>query len=116
MVSPRKSRKKSPCFSSTTTSTPARASRKPSIIPAGPPPATQHLVVISAFAITTRSLQSALRENARRRLSWLRRLLRRYTELLLQARRRRGVLEHQSLLRIDVVIRLLRHQRPLMEA
>src|SRR5215467_13178040 len=38
MVSPRKSRKKSACFSSTITSTPARASRKPAITPAGPPP------------------------------------------------------------------------------
>src|SRR5438874_5367198 len=39
IVSPRKSRKKSACFSSTATSTPARASKKPSIMPAGPPPA-----------------------------------------------------------------------------
>ena len=43
-MSPRKSRRKSACFSSTTTSTPARAKRKPSIIPAGPPPATQQRV------------------------------------------------------------------------
>src|SRR5580700_10247891 len=41
MVSPRKSRRKSLCFSRTATSTPARASRKPSTIPAGPPPAIQ---------------------------------------------------------------------------
>src|ERR1700758_3385060 len=41
MVSPRKSRKKSACFSSTSTSTPARARSSPSIIPAGPPPTTQ---------------------------------------------------------------------------
>src|SRR3954470_21888056 len=41
MVSPRKSRRKSACFSRTTTSTPARASRNPSIMPAGPPPAMQ---------------------------------------------------------------------------
>src|SRR5215208_6472110 len=40
-VSPRKSRRKSPCFSSTITSTPARAKRKPSIMPAGPPPTMQ---------------------------------------------------------------------------
>src|ERR1700741_3907 len=39
IVSPRKSRRKSACFSSTTTDTPARASRNPSIMPAGPPPA-----------------------------------------------------------------------------
>ena len=52
MVSPRKSRKKSACFSSTTTFTPARARRKPSIIPAGPPPAMQHLVAIEVFGIT----------------------------------------------------------------
>ena len=44
IVSPRKSRRKSSCFSSTTTSTPARASNKPNIIPAGPPPATQQRV------------------------------------------------------------------------
>src|SRR5579863_8607836 len=43
-VSPRKSRKKSACFSRTTTSTPARASRYPSIMPAGPPPTTQQVV------------------------------------------------------------------------
>src|SRR4029077_5669950 len=42
MVSPRKSRRKSACFSNTTTSTPARAKSRPSIIPAGPPPAMQH--------------------------------------------------------------------------
>src|SRR4051794_33499826 len=46
IVSPRKSRKKSACFSRTTTSTPARASRNPSIMPAGPPPAMQHRVRI----------------------------------------------------------------------
>ena len=46
MVSPRKSRRKSLCFSSTMTSTPARASRNPSIMPAGPPPAMQQRVVI----------------------------------------------------------------------
>src|SRR5690348_7898836 len=45
MVSPRKSRRKSACFSSTATLTPARASRKPSIMPAGPPPAMQQVVV-----------------------------------------------------------------------
>src|SRR2546423_9496064 len=44
MVSPRKSRRKSSCFSSTIMGTPARASRKPSIIPAGPPPTMQHVV------------------------------------------------------------------------
>ena len=43
-VSPLKSRRKSRCFSKTTTSMPARASRKPSIIPAGPPPVMQHVV------------------------------------------------------------------------
>src|ERR1700753_3071097 len=45
IVSPRKSRKKSACFSSTITSMPARASRKPSITPAGPPPAMEQRVV-----------------------------------------------------------------------
>src|SRR5258708_5482826 len=49
MVSPRKSRRKSACFSSTTTSTPARASKNPSIMPAGPPPAiAQRTVKVSA--------------------------------------------------------------------
>ena len=43
-MSPRKSRRKSSCFSSTTTRTPARASSSPSTIPAGPPPATTHVV------------------------------------------------------------------------
>src|ERR1700681_1084883 len=37
-------------------------------------------------------------------------------ELLLQARRRRRVLEHQSLVRIDVAVRLLGHQRAFVEA
>src|SRR5262249_38999619 len=41
MVSPRKSRRKSACFSRTRTSIPARASRYPNIIPAGTPPAIQ---------------------------------------------------------------------------
>src|SRR5580700_1950807 len=44
MVSPRKSRKKSLCFSKTWTSTPARARRNPSITPAGPPPTMQQRV------------------------------------------------------------------------
>ncbi len=39
--------------------------------------------------------------------------LRRNAELLLQAGRRRGVLKHQPLFRIDVVVGLLRHQRRL---
>src|SRR6202142_3147938 len=39
IVSPRKSRRKSACFSRTRTSTPVRASSNPSIMPAGPPPA-----------------------------------------------------------------------------
>src|SRR5579864_5286153 len=43
MVSPRKSRRKSACFSRTRTSIPARANRYPSIIPAGPPPTMQHV-------------------------------------------------------------------------
>src|SRR5689334_13375838 len=45
-TSPRKSRRKSACFSSTVTLTPARASKKPSIMPAGPPPAMQQVVLI----------------------------------------------------------------------
>ena len=43
-VSPRKSRRKSACFSSTTTDTPARARRSASMRPAGPPPAMQQRV------------------------------------------------------------------------
>src|SRR5579871_4415942 len=54
-VSPRKSRRKSLCFSSTVTGMPARASRKPSIIPAGPPPAITQ-VVSSAFSVCVRLL------------------------------------------------------------
>jgi hypothetical protein len=50
IVSPRKSRRKSACFSRTTTATPIRASRKPSIIPAGPPPAMQQ-IVFSAWGL-----------------------------------------------------------------
>jgi hypothetical protein len=37
-VSPRKSRRKSPCFSRIVTGTPARASSRPATMPAGPPP------------------------------------------------------------------------------
>src|SRR5437879_2966031 len=37
-------------------------------------------------------------------------------ELLLQARRRRRILEHQPLVRVDVAVRLLRHQRTFVEA
>src|SRR5262249_5977736 len=44
------------------------------------------------------------------------RRLRRDAELLLQARRRCGVLEHQALLRINVVVRLLCHQRDFVKA
>src|SRR5258708_37726871 len=43
MVSPRKSRKKSLYFSRTVTATPWRARRKPSMMPAGPPPGMQQL-------------------------------------------------------------------------
>src|SRR5690606_14203857 len=43
-VSPRKSRRKSACFSSTTTSIPARANNSPNTSPAGPPPTTAHVV------------------------------------------------------------------------
>src|SRR5262249_36794983 len=51
MVSPRKSRKKSSCFSNTKTSTPARASRKPSIAPAGPQPTMQQRTRVTLGAI-----------------------------------------------------------------
>jgi hypothetical protein len=36
----------------------ARASRKPSIIPAGPPPTTQHFVVIGESAISAQVKRS----------------------------------------------------------
>src|SRR4051794_25103526 len=52
IVSPRKSRRKSPCFSSTTTRTPARASSRPSIMPAGPPPTTQQFTKSLTYQIT----------------------------------------------------------------
>src|SRR6516162_3663302 len=42
IVSPRKSRRKSACFSRTRTAIPARANNNASIIPAGPPPTMQH--------------------------------------------------------------------------
>src|SRR5882672_10638130 len=48
MVSPRKSRRKSACFSRTTTETPARARSNPNIMPAGPPPATTHCTCMVA--------------------------------------------------------------------
>ena len=51
MVSPRKSRRKSPCFSSTKTLTPARANRYPNIMPAGPPPAMQQRTEIFSDAM-----------------------------------------------------------------
>ena len=50
---------KSACFSSTVTATPARASRKPSIMPAGPPPAMQHVVLIVAMSLSTAALARA---------------------------------------------------------
>src|SRR5215212_4637431 len=46
-VSPRKSRRKSPCFSSTRTSTPERASSSPSMAPAGPQPAIQQVTRVA---------------------------------------------------------------------
>ena len=50
MVSPRKSRKKSLCFSRTVTGSPERASRRPSITPAGPPP-MMHVVCMDSLTI-----------------------------------------------------------------
>src|SRR5919108_282031 len=50
-VSPRKSRRKSWCFSRTTTSMPARARSKPSIMPAGPPPTMAQVVSVVARCI-----------------------------------------------------------------
>src|SRR6266568_1897701 len=62
IVSPRKSRKKSLCFSRTRTSTPARASRNPSMMPAGPPPAMQHVVLsfIESFGCYLNVLRQSL--------------------------------------------------------
>src|SRR5207249_3027572 len=51
IVSPRKSRRKSACFSRTSTSTPVRANSSPSMIPAGPPPAMQHRTETLSTAI-----------------------------------------------------------------
>ncbi|GAA2125567.1 hypothetical protein GCM10009825_01920 [Arthrobacter humicola] len=53
-VSPRKSRRKSACFSNTVTRTPARARSRPSIIPAGPPPTTAHPVFSMAPTLRLR--------------------------------------------------------------
>src|SRR6516225_627334 len=51
IVSPRKSRRKSACFSRTWTAMPARANRNPSIMPAGPPPAMQQRTETSRISI-----------------------------------------------------------------
>src|SRR3954463_6141089 len=67
-VSPRKSRKKSGCFSSTTTSTPARASSSPSIAPAGPQPAMTQVVEsgrVRSWAATVASGGSGARSRPR---------------------------------------------------
>src|SRR5271155_56635 len=61
-VSPRKSRRKSACFSSTVTSTPPRASSSPAIIPAGPPPTITH-VVFSLIASSSPRCDTRLRGN-----------------------------------------------------
>src|SRR6516225_5880594 len=58
MVSPRKSRRKSPCFSSTTTSTQARASSNPNMSPHGPPPTMQQRVESCSAGIAMRSTNS----------------------------------------------------------
>src|SRR6266404_2309318 len=55
MVSPRKSRRKSACFSRTKTVTPARARSSPSIMPAGPPPAMQQRTETSPVAMGSSS-------------------------------------------------------------
>src|SRR5215468_2667082 len=67
MVSPRKSRKKSLCFSSTVTRMPARASRNPSIMPAGPPPAMQQVVCRRSFDMDLVASNLALGAGALRR-------------------------------------------------
>src|ERR1700754_3868359 len=65
-VSPRKSRRKSACFSSTTTSTPARASRKPSISPQGPPPTTQQRVETCSAIRGSSAIEKRQARRARR--------------------------------------------------
>src|SRR5262245_35722653 len=65
-VSPRKSRRKSACFSRTVTETPARASRKPSIIPAGPPPTMQQVV----FTEGTDLISALPNKDKNRALAW----------------------------------------------
>ena len=67
MVSPRKSRKKSACFSRTTISTPARARRKPSTIPAGPPPTMQQPVWMLWEVLST--IYSLIERNPERHMS-----------------------------------------------
>src|SRR5215471_114801 len=74
MVSPRKSRRKSLCFSSTTTSIPALASKRPSIMPAGPPPAIATVVEIDS--ITDRRTRLVPAANLFRGLPFVEELLR----------------------------------------
>src|ERR1044072_1760968 len=64
MVSPRKSRKKSACFSKTITGTPASGEGHPAIIPAGPPPAiTQRVCSFSAMGFQSNSTQIKMKAN-----------------------------------------------------
>ena len=62
MVSPRKSRRKSACFSSTRTSTPARARRSPSMTPAGPPPTMHERAVRAGVSVVVVVVEPPLRE------------------------------------------------------
>src|SRR5689334_6249736 len=87
-VSPRKSRRKSPCFSSTVTSTPARASSRPRIIPAGPPPTTQQVVLDVVCSVTVTA--SSYRECPFTMVD-LRRILRQGERMFTEARGRSGV-------------------------
>src|SRR5918994_2285097 len=64
-VSPRKSRSKSLCASSSVTSTPCRASRRASIAPAGPPPTTQQVVSWIPSSIRSRSWADGLTSTSR---------------------------------------------------
>ena len=69
IVSPRKSRRKSACFSSTSTGTPARASNSPSIMPAGPPPAMQQRTECSLSGIAIPTIGGQRKPTARKPVS-----------------------------------------------
>src|SRR6478752_3616057 len=98
MVSPRKSRRKSRCFSRTSTSTPARASRKPNIMPAGPPPAMQQVVLICSMGRRALLAAKVLALQPRRHVLVL--------AFELHARRQRHRFHQRGEILLDVFIRI----------